>query len=150
MRNDKMTLRQQMDAHAADQAALRVESDIRNLARSLDAAPALIDDLVLRARTIFRPAQGGLFPFAEDGITILRAKDTQNVLSVAEWTRQQLLAAGLTPPPAPAGQELPLRNPFKRKFWNITEQMRLRRQDPDRADRLKLEAWESGDLKSTH
>jgi hypothetical protein len=40
--------------------------------------------------------------------------------------------------------EMPMRNPFRKKFWNLTEQMRLRKTDPQFAAKLEAEAWAEG------
>ncbi len=149
MRTEQMTIRQQMDDQAAAQALLRVEAEVRRLCREASAPAKLAEDVVWRAREVFRPLNGRIFPVAPDGKTVLRAKDSENVLTAAEWTRAQLAAAGALPPGDAAEPELPMRNPFRRKYWNLTEQMRLQKQDPERAARLKLAAWEAGEkLKS--
>ena len=69
-------------------------------------------------------------------------------MTVGEWVRSQRKAATeLFAPATPADgivePELPPRNPFKRKHWNLTEQMRLQRTDPERAAKLKREAWDA-------
>ncbi len=32
-------------------------------------------------------------------------------------------------------------SPFRKKFWNLTEQMRSQKNDPEFAAKLKAEAW---------
>jgi len=138
----------EMDAQAADgrpaaaQELLRVEVEVRRLCREAKAPAKVAEEVVWRAREVFRPVNGGVFPVAADGKTVLRAKGSEDVLTAAEWTRAQLAAAGALPPGDPAEPVLPMRNPFTRKYWNLTEQMRLQKRDPERAARLKLEAWE--------
>lgn len=144
MRTEQMTIRQQMDEQAAAQALVRVEVEVRRLCREASAPAKVAEAVVWRAREVFRPLNGRIFPVAADGKTVLRAKDSENVLTAAEWTRAQLAAAGALPPRDAAEPELPMRNPFQRKHWNLTEQMRLRKQDPERAARLKLAAWQEG------
>ena len=149
MRTEQMTMRQQMDDQAAAQALLRVEAEVRRLCCEASAPAKVAEEVVWRAREVFLPVNGRIFPVAPDGKTVLRAKDSENVLTAAEWTRAQLAAAGALPPGDAAEPELPMRNPFRRKYWNLTEQMRLQKQDPERAARLKLAAWEAGEkLKS--
>ncbi len=41
--------------------------------------------------------------------------------------------------------ELPQRNPFRSKTWNLTAQMQLLRDDPKKARRLKAEAEVDGE-----
>ena len=97
MRTEQMTIRQQMDDQAAAQALLRVEAEVRRLCREASAPAKLAEDVVWRAREVFRPLNGRIFPVAPDGKTVLRAKDSENVLTAAEWTRAQLAAAGALP-----------------------------------------------------
>jgi hypothetical protein len=42
---------------------------------------------------------------------------------------------------------LPVANPYRRKTWNLTAQMRLQRRDPRLARRLKAEAHADGESK---
>ena len=37
-----------------------------------------------------------------------------------------------------------MRNPFRKKFWNLTEQIRLSKTDPAFAAKLEAEAWAEG------
>jgi hypothetical protein len=41
--------------------------------------------------------------------------------------------------------EMPPRNPFRKKFWNLTEQMRFQKKDRQFAAKLKAEAWAEWD-----
>jgi len=43
-------------------------------------------------------------------------------------------------------EELPQRNPFRSKTWNLTAQMQLLRDDPKKARRLKAEAEADGEV----
>jgi hypothetical protein len=142
---EKRTLRQVMDAQAASQAMFGVESEVRALARGLGASPQVVNELAQRSRGAFRVIGGVVCPVAADGRTAVRTADGERLLPVAEWTRQQAraLAPELFPRPDGAFEEppLPMRNPFRKKSWNLTEQMRLRKRDPEYAARLKAEAW---------
>jgi hypothetical protein len=142
----KRTIRQQMDAQAAAQALLRVDAEVRALGRDLGANPAAVQELVQRARVTFRPVGARVRPLASDGRTELRSPDGAGVLSVAEWMASQAEASPEPFDPPLGGvahldPPSPLRNPFARQHWNLTEQMRLRKTDPERAARLKLAAW---------
>ncbi len=51
------------------------------------------------------------------------------------------------PSPTPAGEgDLPKPNPFRSRTWNLTAQMRLLRDDPKKARRLKAEAEADGEV----
>lgn len=144
---EKWTLRQQMDAQAGAQALVAMEAELRRQARELGAKASAVDELVQRARVTFRAIGGRVRPVAADWRTELRAKDGAGALSLAEWLGAQLKASPELFEARASGDgyvepELPMRNPFLRKHWNLTEQMRLQKRDPERAARLKLEAWE--------
>jgi uncharacterized protein involved in type VI secretion and phage assembly len=142
---EQRTLREEMDAHEARVETMRVESDVRQVARKHGASVKALEDLVQRARCVFRIVDGRAVPVADGGRTVLRSADGSRALSVEEWTRQQVEKAdGFARRGPDAGCEdaaMPARNPFKRKFWNLTEQMRLRKSDPEFAAKLKAEAW---------
>ena len=143
---EKRTIRDEMAAHDARVEVMRVESDVRGLARKHGVSAKALEDLVQRARCVFRIVDGRAVPVADDGRTVLRSADGSRALSVEEWTRQQVekTADAVVRRGVDAGCEdaaMPARNPFKRKFWNLTEQMRLRKQDPEFAAKLKAEAW---------
>lgn len=89
-------------------------------------------------------------PVADDGRTVLRSANGSRALTIEEWTRRQVEKAtdGFARRGADAACEdgaMPARNPFKRRFWNLTEQMRLRKSDPEFAAKLKAEVWQEED-----
>jgi hypothetical protein len=109
-----------------------------------------------QARAGFRIVQGEPVPVAGDRQTVLLAADGVNVLSVTEWVARQVRGQKAEAGSQPRGEDgrwtmedgeevLPMRNPFRRKTWNLTEQMRLQRRDPRLAKRLKAEAWAEGE-----
>jgi hypothetical protein len=63
--------------------------------------------------------------------------------TVQEWMRTQKPV--ISDQSSVISHETPLRNPFRKRFWNLTEQMRLQKNDPEFAARLKAEAWAEGD-----
>ena len=86
-------------------------------------------------------------PVAPDGRPVLMTPDGSRVITVAEWMaktstedRKGREGKHLTQPSPQSGEGMPLRNPFLRKFWNLTEQMRLQKNDPQLAVRLKAAA----------
>jgi hypothetical protein len=144
---EKRTFRDEMEARAAGEAMLRLEAEVRSLAQEFGATRAGVAELVQRARIGFRVLDGRACAVGSDGKTKLQRADGSGALSVAEWVRRQAKASPelFETPTRGDGYvepELPARNPFKKRFWNLTEQMRLRKADPERAARLKREAWD--------
>lgn len=141
------TIAQEAQVQAEAQTRQRLEAQVRDLARSAGATPAQHDALARQAHAVFRILGGRAVAVSPDGRFLLPSADGASALSVAEWTRAQLTAlAGqpgsrVTVPEAP----LPPRNPFRKRFWNLTEQMRLQRDDPERARTFREEAWRAGD-----
>jgi hypothetical protein len=146
---EQMTLRQLAAAQDADRALLSMQAEVRKLARQLGATPKGVEAMLQRAQERFRVVGGRVQAVGTDGRTLLRAADGGGGLTVAEWARRQVTASPELFAARPGGglaeAELPARNPFKRRHWNLTEQMRLTKQEPERAARLKREAWEEGD-----
>lgn len=144
----QMTLRQLAAAQDADRALLRTQAEVRKLAQQLGATPKGVEQLLQRAQETFRVVGGRVQAVGTDGRTLLRAADGDGGLTVAEWARRQVTASPELFAGRPGGgfvePELTARNPFKKRHWNLTEQMRLTKQDPERAARLKRGAWEEG------
>jgi hypothetical protein len=64
------------------------------------------------------------------------------MMTVQEWMRTQKPV--ISDESSVISHELPLRNPFRKKFWNLTDQMGLQKNDPEFAAKLKAEAWLEG------
>ena len=150
---EKMTARELMNAARDHQAGIALEGTVRRLAREQALDPADITKLGEAARAAFRIVDGEPVPVQADRQTVVLAADGLNVMGVQEWFGKQLRAFGLGPRDAKGqwqGEEdevLPMRNPFRRKTWNLTEQMKLQRRDPKLARRLKAEAYAAGEDK---
>jgi hypothetical protein len=157
-----MTFREQQQAQRDHQAGIVLEAEIRRLAREHGLDIAAAHQLAESARVGFRIVNGEPIPVAGDRQTVLLAADGVNVLSVAQWvarrTKEQprdkdgRFDTSPNPLPGRGGEGatsddelLPQRNPFRRKTWNLTEQMRLQRRDPKLARRLKAEAYANGE-----
>lgn len=141
---EKMTMGQLQRAQRDHQAGIALESEIRRLAREQGLDAGEVTRLAEAARAGFRIMDGEPIPVAGDRQTVLLAADGVNVLSVQEWVERN--AKGKMQNEKLGEDEvLPRRNPFRRKTWNLTEQMRLGRRDPKLARRLKAEAWAEGE-----
>ena len=147
---EKMTARELMNAARDHQAGIALEGTVRRLAREQGLDPAEITKLGEAARVAFRIVDGEPVPVAADRQTVVLAADGLNTLSVTEWVKRKVRDMQ---PRNEKGtwqmdddeEVLPMRNPFRRKTWNLTEQMRLQRRDPKLARRLKAEAWADGE-----
>ena len=109
-----------------------------------------IPDITGRARKIFKLVNGVPTAFEADGQTVRVGRDGVKPMTVKEWVDSQLSEAphlfesnaggGAAGNPAGSGSAAANRsvnNPFRKETWNLTEQMRLQRNDPQRAQQLK-------------
>src|SRR5262249_28302380 len=121
--------------------------------------PAAIPDAIGRARQVFQLRDGQVIAIDPDNQTVRQGKN--GPLTVEEWCaalkteaphlfaspvdpprrRAPLAAPPSTTPPDSAPTAAKLKgNPFQPgPTWNITEQMRLQRNDSSKANELKLE-----------
>jgi len=67
-----------------------------------------------------------------DGQTPLRQADGW-LVSVEDWVASMLPEKDAARVPV----AVPAKNPFRRELWNLTEQMRIQKQDPALATRLR-------------
>ncbi len=149
---EKMTSRELTEAQRDHQAGINLECEIRRMARESGLDPAVAAKLGTATWGAFRIVEGEPVPVGADRQTVLLAADGVNVMGVQEWFGKQLRSLGLGPRDTKGqwqglddDEVLPMRNPFRRKTWNLTEQMRLGRRDPKLARKLKAEAWADGE-----
>ena len=112
--------------------------------------PAAAADLVARAKSVFRLVNGQVAPVGPDGASVLYGRDGVNALTFDEWVETQVAEAphlfaensggGAAGSSGGAGQHSG-KNPFKKGAdFNLTEQMRIAKNDPQMADRLRAAA----------
>ena len=146
---EKMSVGQLMQAQRDHQAGISLEAEIRQLAREFGLEAKEATQIAEASRAGFRIVKGEPIPVAGDRHTVLLGADGVNVMSVAEWVERkakgQPRGADGRWEMADGDEVLPMRNPFRRKTWNLTEQMRLMRRDPKLAKRLKAEAYAAGE-----
>jgi hypothetical protein len=141
---ERDALHRTLSAIQIDQAAIG-EATKRGLRASA------IPDLTARARASIKLVEGAPKIFEADGQTVRTGKDGLTPMSLAEWVGALVSDAphlfepnsgglGSRPPSGSGGAGAAGRNPFKRESWNLTEQMRLRKTDPQTAARLKAAA----------
>jgi hypothetical protein len=126
------TIGQQVQMQKDRHAGLRLEADVRRAARRGGATEEQQAALVAKVREVFVIADGQARPMLADGKTEMRRADGWFV-TVEEWVASMLPAKNAPGPRLP----VPKKNPFLREFWNLTEQMRIQRQDPALAARLR-------------
>ena len=143
---EKMSVGQLMQAQRDHQAGISLEAEIRQLARELGLDAKEATQIAEASRAGFRIVKGEPIPVAGDRHTVLLGADGVNVMSVAEWVeRNAKLKIKNEKWDSREDEVLPMRNPFRRKTWNLTEQMRLMRRDPKLAKRFKAEAYAAGE-----
>jgi hypothetical protein len=106
-----------------------------------------LPDLKARARQTFKLVGG--VPQAFDGDLPRLGRDGVSPLTLAEWVdalvsdAPHLFEANAgggavgSGPGGAAGSQRSVKNPYRKESWNVTEQMKLQKTDPQLAARLK-------------
>jgi hypothetical protein len=141
------------DSLNAKLTAIQVDQGVTTVATKKGLRPTAIPDITARARTVFKLSQGVPVPYEADGQTVRVGKDGITPMSLDEWVDQQVADAphlfeanmgagssGSHHGSGGAGNNRSVKNPFRKETWNLTEQMRLQRNDPGLAARLKASA----------
>jgi hypothetical protein len=107
-----------------------------------------LPDITSRARTAFKLVNGVPQAFEADGQTARMGKD--GPMTLAEWVdalvsdAPHLFEANAGGGAAGSGSggagNRSVKNPFRKESWNLTEQMKLQKSDPQLAARLKASA----------
>jgi hypothetical protein len=110
--------------------------------------PSAIADLTARARSAFRLVNGAPVAVEADGQTPRLGKDGVTPISIDEWAEglvkdaphlfERNSGAGAGGSVGASGNGA--KNPWRKKSWNLTEQMKLIRLDPKQAEQLKASA----------
>ena len=138
----------QRDALAAELEAVRISQTLSTAASKRGAKPAALVDLTARARGVLRWVSGEPRVVEPDGATVRPGKDGTAPMTLDEWLSTQMTEAphlfesssGSGAPGTGPGI-MPGRNPFNRgPEFNLTEQMKLIRTDPQLAANLKASA----------
>jgi hypothetical protein len=109
-----------------------------------------LPDITARARSTFNLVDGVPLALAADGQTARVGKDGVTPMNVAEWLDAQVLEAphlfeanaggGAAGNGSGGVGNKSAKNPFRKETWNLTEQMKLQKTDPQLAQRLKAAA----------
>jgi hypothetical protein len=135
----RWTMGQQMERRRADQARVRLEAEVRGAARKRGASRAEAEALAQQSRVAFAIVNGEARAVAADGKTALMGATGASLLTIEEWVAKLVPEAARASTLGPSAVPLPsvARNPWRRASWNLTEQMRVLRRDPEQARALR-------------
>ena len=132
--------------------AIQIDQGILTAATKRGLRATAIPDITARARLVFKLVNGSPRAFEADGETVRYGRDGVTPMTLVEWVDAQVAdaphlfesnagggAAGNGSGGA-AGSSRSVKNPFRKESWNLTEQMKLQKTDPQLAARLKAAA----------
>jgi len=140
------------DALNARLATIQIDQGVVAAATKRGLRATAMPDITARARSVFRLVDGVARAFEADGQTVRAGKDGTSPMDLEEWIEAQVSeaphlfesnagggAAGNGSGGAGGGNRS-ARNPFRKETWNLTEQFKLQKTDPQLAARLKAAA----------
>jgi hypothetical protein len=139
------------DSLNARLTAIQIDQGVITVATKKGLRPTAIPDITARARIVFKLVDGAPRAYEADGQTVRVGKDGITPMTLDEWVDQQVADAphlfennsggGATSNGSGgAGNNRSVKNPFRKETWNLTEQMKLQKSDPQLAARLKAAA----------
>ena len=138
------------DSLNARLTAIQIDQGVITVATKRGLRPTAIPDITARARSVFRLVDGAPRAYEADGQTVRVGKDGITPMTLDEWVEQQVAEAPhLFESNAGSGAvgngsggvgNKSVKNPFRKESWNLTEQMKLQKSDPQLAARLKAAA----------
>jgi len=140
------------DSLNARLTAIQVDQGVITVATKRGLRPTAIPDITARARTVFRLVEGAPRAYEADGQTLRVGKDGIMPMTLDEWVDQQVAdaphlfesnaggGAGGNGSGGAGGGNRSVKNPFRKESWNLTEQMKLQKTDPQLATRLRAAA----------
>jgi hypothetical protein len=140
------------DSLNARLTAIQIDQGVITAATKKGLRPTAMPDITARARTVFKLVDGVPRAFEADGQTVRVGKDAISPMTLDEWVDQQVADAphlfesnggGGAASDASGGggrSGRSVKNPFRKETWNLTEQMKLQKSDPQLAARLKAAA----------
>ena len=139
------------DALNARLVAIQIDQGVIGVASKRGLRATAMPDITARARGVFRLVNGVPTAFEADGQTVRPGKDGVTPMTLDEWVDAQVSeaphlfeshagggAAGNGS--GGVGNKTPVKNPFARATWNLTEHMRLQKTDSKLAERLRASA----------
>ena len=142
----------QRDAFDARLVAIQIDQGVITVASKRGLRASAMPDITARARGVFRLVEGVPTAFEADGKTVRAGQDGVTPMTLEEWVDAQVSEAphlfesnaggGGGPSGLPLGRSggAASKNPFRPESWNLTEQMRLQKTDPNLAARLRAAA----------
>jgi hypothetical protein len=140
------------DALTGRLTAIQIDQAVVTEATQRGLRPTAIPDITARARMTFKLVNGVPQAFEADGQNARMGKDGLTPMTLAEWVDglvgdaphlfEANAGGGATGSGSggASGGNRSVRNPFRKETWNLTEQMKLQRTDPQEAARLKAAA----------
>ena len=135
------------DALTGRLTAIQIDQAVVTEATKRGLRPTAIPDITSRARINFKLVNG--VPQAFDGDMARVGKDGVSPLTLAEWIEAlvsdaphlfEANAGGGAAGSSSGGAARGVVNPFRKENWNLTEQVKLLKNDPGLAARLKASA----------
>ena len=130
--------------------AIQIDQAVVTEATKRGLRPTAIPDITSRARMNFKLVNGVPQAFESDGQTARMGKDGVTVMTLAEWVDALVSDAphlfeanagsGAAGSGGGAAGNRSVKNPFRKESFNLTEQMKIQKSDPQLAARLKAAA----------
>lgn len=143
-------LTNERDALNARLTTIQIDQGVTTVATKRGLRPTAIPDITSRARSVFRLVNGVPTAFEADGKSVRYGKDGITPMTLEEWIDTQVSEAphlfesnagsGAASNASGGGANKSVKNPFRKETWNLTEQMKLQKTDPQLAARLKAAA----------
>jgi hypothetical protein len=138
------------DALTGRLTAIQIDQAVVTEATKRGLRPTALTDITARARMTFKLVNGVPQAFEADGQTARMGKDGTTPMTLAEWVdalvsdAPHLFEANAGSGAAGSGGgatgNRSVKNPFRKESFNLTEQMKLQKNDPQLAARLKATA----------
>jgi hypothetical protein len=138
------------DALTGRLTAIQIDQAVVTEATKRGLRATALPDITARARQSFKLVNGVPQSFEADGQTARMGKDGVSPMTLAEWVdalvsdAPHLFEANAGGGAAGSGSggagNRSVKNPFRKDSWNLTEQMKLQKSDPQLAARLKASA----------
>jgi hypothetical protein len=136
------------DSLNARLTAIQIDQGVITVATKKGLRPTAIPDITARARIVFKLVDGAPRAYEADGQTVRVGKDGITPMTLDEWVDQQVADAphlfetnsgsgAASNGSGGAANNRSVKNPFRKETWNLTEQMKLQKSDPQLAARLK-------------
>jgi hypothetical protein len=138
------------DALSSRLTVIQIDQGVIAAATKRGLRATAIPDITARARSVFKLVNGVPTAFDADGKTVRVGKDGIAPMTLEEWLDAQVSEAphlfesnaggGAAGNGSGGVGNRSVKNPYRKETWNLTEQMKLQRTDPQLAARLKAAA----------